>query len=153
MKLVRGNMLEELQGGGIIVQQVNCQGKMNSGFAKAIRDRWPTIFAEYLDFCHLFESSAERLGHVCIVQVEPGLWVANIFGQEYYGRDPMRYTSYDALDTGFEKLHRWLVDAGVPSSFVHHPLVGCGLGGGHWPVVEAIINHRIGTDTTLWTLD
>ena len=31
-----------------ICHQVNCQGKMNSGVAKAIRERWPVVFEQYM---------------------------------------------------------------------------------------------------------
>ena len=30
----------------IICHQVNCQGKMNSGVAKAIRAKWPKVYEE-----------------------------------------------------------------------------------------------------------
>ena len=31
-----------------ICHQVNCQGKMNSGVAKIIRDKWPEVYTQYL---------------------------------------------------------------------------------------------------------
>ena len=30
-----------------ICHQVNCQGVMGSGVAKAIRDKWPQVYEEY----------------------------------------------------------------------------------------------------------
>ena len=30
-----------------ICHQVNCMGRMNSGVAKAIRERWPIVFTTY----------------------------------------------------------------------------------------------------------
>lgn len=30
---------------GIICHQVNCQGKMNSGVAKAIREKYPRVYS------------------------------------------------------------------------------------------------------------
>ena len=75
--------------------------------------------------------------------------MCNLFSQNYYGRDGRRYTSYDAIDTGLR--HLW--DQLEPfHGGLHHPLFGCGLGGGDWNVVKAIIEHRLGHETTLWTL-
>ena len=32
-----------------ICHQVNCQGAMNSGVAKAIREKWPRVYKAYSD--------------------------------------------------------------------------------------------------------
>ena len=34
----------------IIMHQVNCKGSMNSGVAKAIKEKWPVVYDEYLRF-------------------------------------------------------------------------------------------------------
>ena len=58
-----------------------------------------------------------------------------------------RYTSYDALDEGFKTIAA-RTDENLP---IHLPLIGCGLGGGKWPIVRAIImEHLKGRDLTLW---
>ena len=35
---------------------------------------------------------------------------------------------------------------------VHHPMIGAGLGGGDWEVIQPIIENIIGFRTTLWVL-
>ena len=46
MHHVIGNLLES--DCDYICHQVNCQGKMNSGIAKSIRDKWPVVYNNYM---------------------------------------------------------------------------------------------------------
>lgn len=156
MRVSVGNILDEVKT-GVIIQQVNAQGVMGSGIAKAIRDKWPVVWDEYSEIYGpnpKAEESFARLGKVNITQVEPTVLVANVVGQQFYGRhEPRhapRYTSYDALDRAFTELAGLL--RGVPVS-LNFPLLGSDRGGGHWPVVKAIIEHRLaGFDLNLWLL-
>ena len=86
----------------IICHQVNCQGKMGSGVALAIRNKFPNVYNEYI-FKHNNEGT--KLGDLQIVEInsncrntkEHSQFVANIAGQFNYGYDGKRYTSYDAF--------------------------------------------------------
>jgi O-acetyl-ADP-ribose deacetylase (regulator of RNase III) len=134
---------------GMILQQVNCQGVMGSGVAKAIRDKWPDVYVGYKDYC---ESRNQRqlLGTIHVARVGPGLFVCNLFGQQFYGKTGQRYTSYDALDDALAGLSEWLEGYHSPLH-IHYPTLGCGLGGGKWPVVQSLIQQHIGThEQTLW---
>jgi O-acetyl-ADP-ribose deacetylase (regulator of RNase III) len=156
MRVLQGNILEEVTK-GVILQQVNAQGVMGSGIAKAIRDKWPVVWDEYHEWCPPEPTAAEslaRLGKTLLVEVEDGLFVANIVGQQFYGRhEPRhapRYTSYDAIDRSLTELAGVL--RGLPVS-LNFPLLGSDRGGGHWPIVKEIIRHRLaGFDQTLWLL-
>lgn len=150
MKHQVGNLVQSVKS-GLILQQVNCQGVMGSGIAKELRETYPVVWESYRDLCDRAAPST-LLGSAQLVQVTDTLYVANLFGQLHYGRDGKRYTSYDALDKALESLGRQLVDADLPLIDIHHPLIGCGLGGGYWSVVSGIILARLGDDTTLWTL-
>jgi len=148
-----GNIVEEVTS-GIIVQQVNAQGVMGSGIAKEIRTKYPIVWDEYSAFIGPAYTQRDRgiwlLGQMIPVQVTKDLWICNIVGQQFFGREPKRYTSYDALDTAFNRLAAFAGDADLP---VHFPLIGCGLGGAEWTIVKAIIDSRLsGLQTTLWTL-
>lgn len=97
MKIIKKDLLTVER--GIIVHQVNCQGAMNSGVAKAIRDKWPEVYLEYLDVCNNYRNNKMKLlGEVSFVEVEDNLIVANLFGQFSYGYDGKRYTSYGAYE-------------------------------------------------------
>lgn len=145
-----GNLLDWVKV-GIILQQVNCQDKMGSGFAKALFEKWPVVKTDYHKYCQ-GRTSANLLGQLLVVKVAPELYVANLFGQLEYGKFPIRYTSYDALDDALLKVRSHMDEVGLNSADVHHPLMGAGLGGGNWPVIEALIHQRVGVYTTLWTL-
>ena len=146
-----GNLIEHVKQ-GVILQQVNAQNKMGSGFAKAVFEQWPMVKDAFHDWSAQFRDDEARMGKFQALQVVKGLWVINIVGQRYYGKDGARYTSYDALDTALQAVGAWMRFNHLYHYDVHHPLLGAGLGGGHWPVIAEIIRHRIGPDTTLWTL-
>lgn len=147
-----GNMLDEVTR-GIIAHQVNAQGVMGGGIAKSIREKWPRVWDEYSKVVK--PNQPDRgfgyMGMVIYVEVEPDLWVANIVGQQFYGRDPMYlYTSYEALEMGFHSVKNFALNHDLD---VHYPLIGCGLGNGDWTKVSQIICDRLGTIThTLWEL-
>lgn len=151
-----GNLLDEVQQ-GIILQQVNAQGVMGSGIALDIRKRYPKVWEEYSARFSQHPTTAEshsRLGSVLLTSVKPGLYVASIVGQQFFGRQPnQRYTSYDALDLGLSKLRHWLGFNHQEDLSINYPLLGSGLGGGSWPIIKAIISHHLGTlNHNLWLL-
>jgi len=149
-----GNILDVQT--GIICQQVNAQGVMGSGFAKAVREKYPQVWTDYSTFIGApytqKQNGLDFLGQVCWVQIQTGLWIANIVGQQFFGREiGRRYTSYDALDLGFGKVGMFARTLNLP---VHYPLIGCGLAQGDWTIVSAIIDKNLGKiNHTLWTLE
>ena len=151
MKVMKGDLLANVSK-GLILQQVNCQNVMGSGFAKAVFTQYPIVKTLYHSFCEK-HPVAERLGKFQIIQVTEDLAVVNLFGQMFYGTGGKKYTSYDALDAAMIPVVGWMEARCQTSEDVHHPLIGAGLGGGHWPIIREIIQHRIGPETTLWTLD
>ncbi len=146
-----GSMLHEVTR-GIICQQVNCRGKMGSGIALAIMTRWPVVETAYAACCKQAAGNggADRLlGSMLPVQVDEQLWICNLFGQLTYGRDPAgqrygRYTGYDALDAAARRVADFALSLD-PVPTVNYPEIGCGLGGGDWAVVSAILNARFGS--------
>lgn len=138
MKQIIGNILDVT--GGIIVQQVNCQGVMGAGLAKQIRQKYPRVYEHYSGVCGMADSPL--LGVVCYVRVSPTLLIASVFGQEFYGRNPnIVYTNYDALRTGLADV---AVVAKALGSQVYAPHgIGCGLANGDWNVVLSIIEETI----------
>lgn len=149
MKLIEGKSVTDVKR-GLILQQVNCQGVMGSGVAAAIRAKWPVVFTDYAQHCRTGVKPSDVLGSTNVTEVEPQLFVINLFGQLNYGRDKKRYTSYDALDEALKRTRAWMDEHKWHSFDVHHPLIGSGLGGAHWPVVAQLIEQHLGLDTTLW---
>ena len=159
MQTCRGDLLSVTK--GFILQQVNARGAMNSGVAKAIRDKYPQVWDDYskviLKNC---ADPSKYLGAMILSRITDELAVVSIVGQlDYrgYGNFHLnyRFTSYDALDHAFSVLPDAICDAefaDIPREF-HFPLLGCDRGGGNWDVVSAIINNRLkNCPKTLWLL-
>ncbi len=112
---------------------VNAQGKMRSGVAKAIRDKFPRAYEVYKE---KYESGELRLGSVIGADCGTHI-ILNLVGQEFYGREPGRvYVSYRALRKGIQLINENITE---PVAF---PLIGCGLAGGDWRLVREIIEEE-----------
>ena len=87
IRVVKGNLLDATE--HIIAHQVNCQRKMNSGVAKAIREKYPEVYEKY-------QNTEPKLGTVEYVSVDRR-YVANMYAQDMYGYDGKQYTSYESF--------------------------------------------------------
>ena len=147
-----GNLLEAPV--DYICHQVNCQGRMGSGIAKQIRERWPIVYEQYISGFKAIEEesinwedeldvSEVLLGRLQQIKVNDTQTVINMFAQQYYGYDGKRYTSYDAF---------WACLGGIRDSIpkgskIGFPYrIGCGLGGANWQVIETMIYAVLGKD-------
>ena len=133
-----------------ICHQVNCQGKMNSGIAKSIREKWPIVYEKYFEKCHALKNIRQLLlGDIQFV----GLWedainpvhklVINMFSQEHYGYDNRRYTSYDAFWNCLNIIKR---EARKGSKIGFPGNIGCCRGGANWNVIFEMIKEVLAED-------
>jgi O-acetyl-ADP-ribose deacetylase (regulator of RNase III) len=137
---IKGNLLDSKE--DFICHQVNCQGAMNSGVAKQIREKWPEVYREYSEFSLL--NSKLLLGRIQQVTVNNNQSIVNMFSQEYYGYDGKRYTSYDAF---WSCLYRIKADCGSPgATFAFPAKIGSDRGGANWNVIKSMINEVLGKD-------
>lgn len=129
----------------IILQGCNAQGKMNSGVAKAIRNKWPEVFAAYN-----FEADTNGLvlGEIYPVFTFPTKLsekrkiIVNGITQRFYGRDPKtRYVDYEAIQTVCNATRIMMDDYMI--STIAMPKIGAGLGNGDWKIIEDIINQEL----------
>lgn len=139
---VKGDILTPNTGsGGVLVcHQVNCQGVMGAGLAKQVKHLHPGVYACYKDKCRLIKTGVGGLGDVqfCSALESYGYIVANIFGQYDYGKDRQQ-TDYAALHKAFTCIAQTF-----PADTVRIPYkMGCGMGGGEWPVVLKIIEETL----------
>lgn len=141
---------------GTIVHCVNCQKRMNSGVAGAIKAKWPNVFEEY---CEAIDRVAHRpqslLGTVHYVSIHPGVVIANLFGQFSSGQEGLKYVSYDAIDEGFKELGTHLLGFDDMFLTINFPKLGSVQAGGHWPIIKEIIDFRLPDEhftKNLWTL-
>lgn len=68
----------------IICHQTNCKGVMGAGIAFQIKRAYPEVFKKYKEFCDEYENIL--LGRTLFVNCNDGKVVANLFGQDSYGR-------------------------------------------------------------------
>ncbi|EON7973337.1 hypothetical protein GNZ01_06515 [Escherichia coli] len=123
----------------IIAHGCNAQGKMGSGFAKELRNRYPMAYDDYKAYEK--EMGFLRIGQIAYSAINDNLIIANCITQKMYGNDGAKYVSYDAIDDVFKHLNYFCkVDRDV---HVHFPKIGADLGGGNWNVIKEIIDHRL----------
>lgn len=138
IKYVKGNLLDAFANGdvNIIAHQCNCFNTMASGIAPQIARRWPTV--READDATL-PGDKSKLGTFTNAWIEDGV-VFNLYGQFYYGRSKTGDTDYVALGTALNAMRKWIDNhyiADIP--LIGFPKIGCGLGGGDWLVVSAMI--------------
>jgi O-acetyl-ADP-ribose deacetylase (regulator of RNase III) len=115
-----------------IAHCVNAQGKMNSGVAKAIRQKFPRAYEIYMQ-----AHEEHRLILGSVIGADCGTHtILNIVGQDRYGYDGAKYVYYVALRKGVRLINGNITDA------VAFPFIGCGLAGGDWQLVSAIIEEE-----------
>ena len=123
----------------IICHQVNCQGVMNSGVAKAIREKWPEVYNKYrYNYEYAIENKHPMLGNVSLCRVNDKQIVINMFSQENYGYDGARYTSYDAFMSCLHLVKNILK---TTDTIAFPYKIGCVRGGANWKIIRAMIEE------------
>lgn len=132
-------------GADVILHQVNCQGAMNSGVAKQVRERYPWVYATYKRACDNAKKSGKRmLGRCQEVFIDETRAIVNVFAQENYGYDGKCYTDYEALRNCFS-----LIKESYKGKTIAIPyLMACHRGGGDWTVVIKMIESIFDDDDT-----
>ena len=127
-----------------ILHGCNAQGVMGSGIAKIIREKYPKAYDRYRKEYEKHDSLV--MGNIiavpCGTRGNPDFKIIiNAITQEFYGRDGDRYVSYDAVSKAMIKVNRIGEIYGITE--VAMPMIGAGLGGGDWKVIEAIIESEL----------
>lgn len=143
----------------IVCHQVNCWGVMGAGLAKQMREKFPLMYLEYKRLCYSTANKKTLLGEVLTHSVVYNGYeytIANLFGQEQIGTQRC-YTDYDALRKALQTV-RCIASPlpGRASWRVRIPYkMGCGLAGGDWNIVRAIIQEELvdhGIIVEVWKL-
>lgn len=131
----------QTDGPAIICHICNDIGGWGRGFVVAISKRWPEPEADFREWYAGRKDNDFALGAVRLVQVEDGLWVANLIGQHNLRRGPegppIRYA---AVEQGLATIAR---EAAARGASVHMPRIGCGLAGGKWEEIEPLIRRTL----------
>lgn len=136
----KGCLIEGFKSGEVRVigHQANCQNTMNSGVAKAIRLAFPEA---YEADCGTVRGDYSKLGGISTCINNNGI-IVNIYGQYNYGYDGIRYTDYEALESGFNHMIDMLTYIEYQGK-IGLPKLGCDRGGGDWNIVEGLIKETL----------
>ena len=144
--VVKGDLLDAKE--KIIAHQVNCQKRMNSGVAKAIREKYPIVFERY-------EETKPKLGMVdfiCEGEKTGEHYIANMYAQDRYGYDGKQYTDYEAFRECCQtivKLCRIIKLNTVAMPYK----IGSDRGGADWDkIMDILLEEFTDVDLTLYKL-
>jgi len=144
------------EGRKIIGHCCNDLGRMGSGVAKALLDKWPKVRSDYVGWHKTNSHNNQEFtcGKVQFVAVEDDIVVANIIGQhglkEQNGVPPVRYW---ALREGCAFIRKVCKHYNATAHFPY--LMGCDLAGGKWEEVEKILKEELidkGIQVTVYDL-
>ena len=132
------------QGNKVICHICNDIGLWGKGFVLALSKRWPEPQQQFLNWYQGRTNNSFGLGGVHFVKVEKSsdeIWVANMIGQHGVKSipdgPPIRY---EAVEMCLEKVRQKAISIGAA---IHMPRIGCGLAGGKWDKIEAIITKQL----------
>lgn len=145
------------EGKKIICHICNDIGAWGAGFVLALSKKWAYPEQFYR------ARQTYPLGHADILKVEDDIYVANMIGQHgvkiihggSYGANgavkipdipPIRYT---AVLNALSIVNEFAVKN---NATLHMPRIGCGLAGGEWKVIEAILKEIVTVDVTVYDL-
>ena len=131
----------------IICHICNNIGAWGAGFVLALSARWKEPEEDYRAL------TKRHLGDVQIVviETEPDILVANMIAQEGVypdaaGRPPIRY---GALRVALSTVNDLAYHIGAT---LHMPRIGCGLAGGRWEDIEAILQDVLSVNAYVYDL-
>lgn len=144
IKYIQGDIFESET--RYILHGCNAQGVMGAGVAKAIKQTYPYAFEVYRK---AYDTNGLRLGETQIAKCR-NRTIINAITQNTYGtKKDVRYVSYDAIAMALHAVEEILY-----GSEIAMPMIGAGLGGGDWNVIEAIIESECKTiQPIVFTLD
>ena len=145
MIVYRNQSVLDFKEHAIIAHGVNCQGKMNSGVAKQVRAQYPKAYEEYMKlyltgdsdesfifgrFCD--PNRANQLLGLSQIVKDKDTFIANLFTQNFYGKDGAKYADQTSIHTALLHLaHSVQYTEFLPKS-IAMPKIGCGFGGLDW---------------------
>jgi O-acetyl-ADP-ribose deacetylase (regulator of RNase III) len=138
---VTGDLLEAPE--PVFIHGCNAQGVQQSGIAGLIRAKWPEVYTGYRAYYGEHRQHGGLLGRIAWVTVETDTGprrIGNAITRECYGRDGIRYCSYDAIARVMAGLNAYADEMQVDR--IAMPLIGAGLAGGSWRVISTIIESE-----------
>jgi O-acetyl-ADP-ribose deacetylase (regulator of RNase III) len=145
LKILKGDLISLAEEGmfDVIIHGCNCLCNMGSGIAKTIKSKYPQVYS--VD-CQTVKGDKGKLGSYSSISVghRSEFVVVNAYTQYSYSRKNID-VDYEAVRKVFA-----LIKQDFAGKRIGDPLLGAGLAGGDWNVIEAIIRQELdGEDHTL----
>ena len=126
----------------VFCHQTNCQGVMGAGVALQVKIKYPEVAKcdrEYF-LSKREQDHAGMLGTNVYIMTNDGRTCVNMYAQFHYRNDGTRKTDYIAFKRCLIRLINKLqtMDPSLKVAFPYG--IGCGLGGGDWNVIKAMIS-------------
>lgn len=145
MKYTEGDLLRMARAGRfqVIAHGCNCFTQMGAGIAKQIREQCPEA---YMADRMTIPGDRSKLGTMTFAAIEPTdarnseFYVANLYTQYDYSREKV-CADYKAIRSCMKKLKSRFHDMSIGL-----PLIGAGLAGGDWKIIEKIIEEELGDE-------
>lgn len=136
IRYITGNATQpEGPGKRVIIHVANNRRAWGAGFVLALSQRWEAPEKAYRTAPEL------RLGDCQIVEVEPGLFVANMVAQDGFPSASRRCAlDYEALAVCLEIVAIFAVQLGAE---IVMPRIGCGIAGGSWELVSEVVEREL----------
>lgn len=141
IKYIKGDATNpQGEGKHIIVHICNDKNRWGAGFVLALNKKWSEPERMYREL----DETKRQLGYVQYVQVDSNIIVVNMIGQHdikpnSMGVPPIRYSAVKECLQQVDKTAVELFD----NATIHMPRIGCGLAGGNWEIMEAVIKSSI----------
>lgn len=117
-----------------VVHGCNARGRMGSGVALAIRNKFPKAYQDYR-----FEYNTEGLVMGAVyMTVTKGFYIFNAITQDD-ANTVRRNADYEAIYKAFEKLNDDAAVLKLPA--IAMPRIGAGLAMGNWRIISTIIEE------------
>ncbi len=154
MKTIKGNLLTLARQGkfDVIVHGCNCFHTFGAGIALQIKKKYPeayiadcenTVIADWTKLGTYTEITTQFF--VPELEKEHALTIINAYTQYKFCSEDSRHVDYEAIANVFA-----LIKHNFPSKRIGYPMIGAGLAGGNWKIIEMIINDEmVGMDHTL----
>lgn len=133
-----GDATEPVIGPSIICHVCNNLGVWGAGFTGALSRRWREPEQRYR--AEFAKSLKPISGEVQIVRVQAGLYVANMIAQDGL---PSRLRPCVIDYRALRNCLNWLARYAERDWSFHMPRIGCGIAGGRWADVLAIVAEEL----------
>jgi len=135
VKIIKGDLLES-KDWNVAAHNANSLKTFGAGIALAIKKKWPEVYQA--DINH----TGNKLGNFSFSTLPDNRVFFNLYAMNGIGNNgnPLnRNCSYDALYDALYKMCEYLECDLFCTTIIGVPLLGCGLAGGEWVIVEAIL--------------